>query len=35
MTLNTDNEPAYITGPRGGRYTMGASYDGGEYKRYR
>ena len=28
-------EPDYITGPRGGRYTMGRSWDGGEYKRYR
>ena len=27
--------PNYITGPRGGRYTMGTSWDGGEYKRYR
>ena len=27
--------PQYEYGPRGGRYTMGRSWDGGEYKRYR
>ena len=25
----------YLFGPRGGRYTMGRSWDGGEYRRYR
>ena len=33
--LDESDGPDYITGPRGGRYTVGKSYDGGEYKRYR
>ena len=27
--------PEYKTGPRGGRYTIERSHDGGTYKRYR
>ena len=30
-----DEEPDYQLGSRGGRYTLGRSWDGGEYKRYR
>ena len=32
---DTDDEPNYQYGPRGGRYTVEKSYDGGVYKRYR
>ena len=35
VSRSTYDSPCYEYGSRGGRYTMGRSWDGGEYKRYR